>query len=79
MVILRLLIITSLAIIHLEVVQLKDVAGGRPVREKVRKHLSNTLAARDIGFQVGSTSHVKEAVYPNNIRDHPVTTIPSKP
>ena len=77
MVILRLLIIASLTIIHLGVVQLKDVAGGRPFREKVGKHLSNIMAARDKGFQIGSTK--REAVYPNNIRDHPVATIPSKP
>ena len=79
MIILRLLIIASLTIIHLGVVQLKDVAGGRPVQEKVGKHLSNIMAVRDKDFQIGSNSHIKKAVYQNNIRDHPVATIPSKP
>ena len=35
MVILRILAIASLVIIHIGVVQLNDVAGGRPVHEKV--------------------------------------------
>ena len=48
----RLLLIATLTIIHLGVVQLNDVAGGRPVHEKVGKLLSNITAERDKGFQI---------------------------
>ena len=63
MVILRLLAIASLTIVHIEVAQLNDVAGGRPLHEKVGKHLSNFMAARDKVFLIGSTSNIKEVVY----------------
>merc|ERR1719494_196549 len=90
MAILRLLVITSLTIIHLGVVQVNDVAAGRPVHEREAKHLSNVRAAKDKGFQIGSilmapqTIRISEAVFPKNIRDKkgslsPVATIPSKP
>ena len=75
MVILRILAIASLVIIHIGVVQLNDVAGGRPVHEKV----GNIMVAKDKGFQIGSKSHIREDFHPNNIRDHPIATIPSKP
>ena len=78
MAILRLLAIASITVIHLGVARLNDVAGGRPVHEKVGKHLSNIMAARDKGFQIGSSSHIREAVYQNNIKNHPIATIPSK-
>ena len=78
MVILRLLIIASLTIIHLGVVQLNDVAGGRPVHEEVGKHPSIIMARRDKGFQIESTIHIRKAFHWNNIRDHNVAVIPSK-